>query len=163
MTASVPGSCEAGRAERNVEVMKANGRTEGGRPFAFAVRPAGFVAFGTAMLLATGCAWFSGRPVPARYDADRLVDPAGMTLYVFDRDPPYAARSLCVDACAREWPPFLAGPGARWVGEFALIDRMDGSRQWTWRGRPLYLRITDTRPGDATGHGSGNLWRAAER
>ncbi|MEG1456920.1 MAG: hypothetical protein RSC66_15285, partial [Comamonas sp.] len=33
--------------------------------------------------------------------------------------------------------------------------------QWAYKGRPLYFWAKDSRPGDATGEGVGNVWRLA--
>lgn len=89
-----------------------------------------------------------------------LVDGQGMTLYTFARDA--EGRSACNEACAVNWPPLTAADGAVPEGDYGVIVRDDGTRQWTFRGRPLYRWRRDARPGDATGDGLlEGAWRIA--
>lgn len=85
-----------------------------------------------------------------------LTDAAGRVLYVFDRDS--EGTSACYDQCAALWPPFLAAADAKPAGEYALVTRSDGSRQWAVRGRPLYFYAADSAPGQATGDGVKGVW-----
>jgi predicted lipoprotein with Yx(FWY)xxD motif len=39
------------------------------------------------------------------------------------------------------------------VGDFTILNRPDGRRQWTYKGYPLYRYDGDLQPGDATGMG----------
>ncbi len=89
-----------------------------------------------------------------------LVDGKGMTLYTFDKDHP--AVSNCYDDCAANWPPLAASSGARPQGEFGIVLRADGSRQWTYRGQPLYTWVKDAAPGDITGDGVKGVWHIAK-
>lgn len=93
---------------------------------------------------------------PALFVAGYLVDPRGMTLYVFDRDRP--GISTCYRACEKLWPPLLAGLDDAPRGEFGIVERLDGSRQWSWRGQPLYYWPSDKRPGDVTGDNVSGVW-----
>ncbi len=88
-----------------------------------------------------------------------LVDDAGMTLYVSGSDP--VGRSSCYADCARNWPPATAPDDARTDGDLAVIARNDGSRQWAFKGRPLYRWAGDKQPGDTKGHGLGSAWAVA--
>ncbi len=88
-----------------------------------------------------------------------LTDPKGMTLYTFDKDS--AGTSACVGPCAVNWPPLAAAADASPVGDFSVIDRADGTRQWTHRGMPLYGWVKDGKPGDVTGDGFNGVWRVA--
>lgn len=118
----------------------------------------------TAVLLAAvigGCATLFGEPMPAHSQDGVLVDAGGMTLYTFDKDPPRARGSLCVAECARSWPPFAAPANAKPVGEYTPMRRADGTLQWAYQGKPLYLRNQDRKPGDRSGDGVENLWRVA--
>lgn len=36
--------------------------------------------------------------------------------------------------------------------------RTDGTMQWAYEGKPLYLWTKDTKPGDVTGDGVGGVW-----
>ncbi len=87
-----------------------------------------------------------------------LTDPNGLTLYTFAGDD--AGTSNCNDDCAQKWPPLLFKRGAA-QGEFSIIQRNDGTRQWAFRGQPLYRFITDKKPGDTTGDGVGGVWQVA--
>lgn len=89
-----------------------------------------------------------------------LTDADGMTLYTFDKDA--AGVSNCYDDCAVKWPPLLAADGAVADGAFTLVERKDGTRQWAHDGRPLYLWIEDTQPGQMTGDGVGGVWHTAK-
>ena len=88
-----------------------------------------------------------------------LVDQKGMTLYTFDKDP--AGKSVCNGKCAENWPPLLATAQAQATGDFSLITRDDGKKQWAYKGKPLYLWVKDTKPGDTTGDKVNNVWVAA--
>lgn len=113
--------------------------------------------------VAAGCGWSSRTDPPAQFKIDQLIDASGKSLYTYDRDVAYSGKSLCVETCTQTWRPFLAAPGARRTGEFALIIRPDGERQWAYRGKPLYRFGRDSNPGDASGDGLDNLWRLAIR
>jgi predicted lipoprotein with Yx(FWY)xxD motif len=95
---------------------------------------------------------------PAKMVGGRLVDSAGMTLYVFDRDVPGSGKSACSNACPAIWPPAAAAADAKPEGDFSIITRDDGARQWAYKGRPLYLHNFDKKPGEVNGDNEGNLW-----
>ncbi len=88
-----------------------------------------------------------------------LVDAEGMTLYVSGSD--QAGESSCYADCARNWPPAAAPINAESQGGLAVIAREDGTRQWAYKGRPLYRWAGDKQPGDVTGDGLGGAWSAA--
>ncbi|HEX7007816.1 MAG TPA: hypothetical protein VF274_11785 [Alphaproteobacteria bacterium] len=88
-----------------------------------------------------------------------LTDRNGMTLYTFDKDP--AGKSVCNGQCAVNWPPLLASNQAQASGDFSIITRDDGKKQWAYKGKPLYLWIKDTKPGDTTGDKVNNVWATA--
>ena len=92
--------------------------------------------------------------------AHRLVGNDGRTLYTYDRDHPGGA-SHCEGICARLWPPFLATADAAPPEGYGVIVRADGSRQWTWRGRPLYRYAGDPAPGSVRGDGVNGTWHVA--
>lgn len=84
-----------------------------------------------------------------------LTDSAGMTVYTHDRDPP--GKSACTGSCMREWPPVPATEFAE-GGGFGVIEREDGIRQLSYRGKPLYYHRRDERPGDTEGDRFLGLW-----
>ena len=89
-----------------------------------------------------------------------LVDAKGMTLYTFDKDS--GGKSACNGQCATSWPPLMAAAGAKASGDWTLVTRDDGSSQWAYKSRPLYLWSKDTKPGDVTGDGLFNgVWHVA--
>lgn len=67
--------------------------------------------------------------------------PSGQRLYVFDRDPP--GRSVCDVGCAMAWPPVLAPSDGVATGDWTIVTRSDGSRQWALKGKPVYTRFHD--------------------
>src|SRR5690554_4515282 len=80
-----------------------------------------------------------------------LVDESGMTLYIFDKDIADSGQSSCYDGCATNWPPAEAAADAQADGDYTIIERKDGTRQWAYRGQPLYTYIKDNKAGDRTG------------
>jgi len=88
------------------------------------------------------------------------TDTAGMTLYTFNSDTPGV--SNCNDGCATAWPPLLAADDAADEGNFSVITRADGSRQWALHGWPLYYWQSDAQPGDTLGEEVNSLWYVAQ-
>ena len=82
-----------------------------------------------------------------------LTDFEGFTLYALDRDATRDNRICSGRGCERDWLPVPAPALALGVGRFSVVARKDGSRQWAWRGRPLYRYRGDLLPGDAHGRG----------
>src|SRR5687767_10728592 len=62
------------------------------------------------------------------------VSETPMPIYTFDNDGPGV--SNCYDACAERWPPVMATPHMKPVGDFTLVLRKDGMAQWAWKGKP---------------------------
>lgn len=100
-------------------------------------------------------------PAPARVADGVLVGPNGMTLYTFDRDPAGAGKSACNGPCATNWPPLFAAAQDKASGDWSVVVRDDGRRQWAYRGKPVYYWVKDARPGDRTGEGVNNVWHLA--
>ena len=88
-----------------------------------------------------------------------LADPEGMTLYTFDKDT--ADTSACTEKCAENWPPLIAGDADQSEGDYTVVTRPDGTKQWAFKGKPLYKWSKDAAPGDTTGEGVNNVWHAA--
>jgi len=90
-----------------------------------------------------------------------LTNEAGLTLYVFDRDS--AGKSACNGPCAINWPPLAATPTSAGAGDYTVITRDDGGKQWAYKTRPLYTWHNDKAPGDITGDGLANgAWHIAQ-
>ena len=112
---------------------------------------------GLALLVA--CATPNAAPV--NMQAGVLTNSAGMTLYVFDKDAAGSGKSACNGDCATNWPPLMAAAGDKASGDYSIITRDDGSRQWAYKGKPLYRWAKDQKPGDTTGDGVKNVWHTA--
>jgi predicted lipoprotein with Yx(FWY)xxD motif len=116
-------------------------------------------ALAATLLLSTHVAQAQGAKVADLGAGKALVDPAGMTLYTYDRDS--TGKSTCNGACLNLWPPFKAGDGDKGAGDWSVITRSDGAKQWAYKGKPLYRWHEDTKPGDAKGDGVNNVWKIA--
>jgi len=88
-----------------------------------------------------------------------IVGADGMTLYTFDKDAAGSGKSTCNGPCAANWPPLMASADAKGSGDWSIVTRDDGSRQWAYKGKPVYRWIKDQKPGDRTGDGFNNAWR----
>jgi predicted lipoprotein with Yx(FWY)xxD motif len=121
------------------------------------------VALVLTVSIATGCASLRAQGAPAEFEHGVLVDYSKkMTLYTFDNDPSNGTKSVCNGPCAANWPPFVAGASDKDVAGFTKVKRDDGALQWAYNGKPLYFWVKDQKPGDKTGDGFNNLWRAAK-
>jgi predicted lipoprotein with Yx(FWY)xxD motif len=104
-----------------------------------------------------GCATMAD-PAPAKMAGGMLTGPNGMTLYTYDRDVPDTGKSSCNGQCAVNWPPLMAADSAKGSGDYSVVTRDDGKKQWAMKGQPLYYWIKDTKAGDKTGDGVQNVW-----
>ena len=112
------------------------------------------------LAVVAGCA--STSPAPAKVADGVLTGPNGMTLYTFDKDVAGGGKSTCNGPCAANWPPLVAAPGDAASGDFSIITRDDGSRQWAVKGKPVYYWVKDSKPGDKTGDGFNKVWQVAK-
>lgn len=87
-----------------------------------------------------------------------LTDFNGMTLYTFDKDT--TSDSTCLGNCIKIWPPYTSGATAEknLPTNITVITRSDGTKQFAWKGMPLYYYASDTKPGDLLGDGVGGVW-----
>ena len=115
-----------------------------------------------AAIALTACASMGMSDMPAKKAADgTLTNASGMTLYTFDKDA--AGKSACNGQCAANWPPLAADAGATASGDWSVVTRDDGRKQWAYKGKPLYTWVKDQKPGDKTGDGfANNAWHAAK-
>ncbi len=70
-----------------------------------------------------------------------LTTDKNAAVYSFDGDT--ANSSACQDQCLTNWHPVLAPALARPQGEWTLLERSPGNRQWVFRGKPLYTYELD--------------------
>lgn len=117
--------------------------------------------FLAATLLAAGFLSLPAAAQPKAADG-ALVGPNGMTLYTFDKDTAGNGKSVCNGQCATNWPPYMAADGDKAAGDFSVVTRDDGKKQWAAKGWPLYYWIKDTKPGDKTGDGVNGSWKTAK-
>jgi len=96
---------------------------------------------------------------PAQAVDGALVGPSGMSLYTFDKDS--ATKSACNGPCAANWPPLAAAADAKAEGNWTIVTRDDSSRQWAYKGKPVYHWVKDTKPGDRSGDGFNQVWHLA--
>lgn len=127
------------------------------------------LAFGRTLTLViaapalAACAAMNPQMMPSavKSSGGMLTNTAGMTLYTFDKDS--AGKSSCNGPCATNWPPLMADGSAKPAGEWTIVTRDDGGKQWAYKGRPLYAWIKDQKPGDKTGDGvANNTWHIAK-
>ena len=111
-----------------------------------------------AAVLSVGCASMSSAPAPAMLSGGALVAPNGMTLYTFDRDTAGSGKSACNGPCAGLWPPVMAEADAKPEGDMTIVVRDDGTKQWAYKGKPVYLYKSDMKVGDMTGDNFKNVW-----
>ena len=124
-----------------------------------------------AMLIAAGpalAADYGTTPSPAAHTSmmssgstgSRLMTADGMALYVFDKDSD--GKSNCYAKCAKEWPPMIASASAvPSSANLSVIRRKNGTMQWAWMGRPLYMFDEDLAPGDMKGDSYSPDWHLA--
>ena len=72
-----------------------------------------------------------------------LTTDKNFSVYTFEGDT--ADASMCNDVCARTWLPVLAPSLIRPQGEWSILERSPGVRQWVFRGKPLYTNVLDQR------------------
>jgi predicted lipoprotein with Yx(FWY)xxD motif len=89
-----------------------------------------------------------------------MTTPQGATVYTFDQD--QLGKSTCYARCAAEWPPMIAGVGARPYGRMSLVSRDDGQQQWAYDGKPLYTYAEDSMHGDVKGENVENVWHVVK-
>ena len=119
------------------------------RKFAFALLASSFTALSA----------FAANPAMV---ADGILTGSnGMTLYTFDKDAD--GKSMCNGPCATNWPPLYANDSDKASGDYGIITRDDGRKQWALKGKPLYYWSKDQKPGDKTGDGFLNgAWHVAK-
>lgn len=125
------------------------------------------IALGAAAVLA-GCSSMGTSPssnapsTPTQSADGILIGPSGKTLYFYSKDVKGSGASACYDACAKNWPPLDVAATASPMGDYNIIIRTDGKRQWAYKGQPLYYFVKDGKPGDKTGDGVGGNWKVAK-
>ena len=77
-------------------------------------------------------------PMAVKVTNGSLTDAHGMTLYTFDRDAA-AGKSACNGKCADNWPALAANDADQPSGDYTIITRDDGKKQWA--SQLLYFAV----------------------
>jgi len=80
-----------------------------------------------------------------------LADSSGKTLYTYSGDTPGV--SNCAGSCIANWPMYAASDTATLPANLTVITRSDGSKQYAYKGMPLYYFVGDSGAGQVTGNG----------
>jgi predicted lipoprotein with Yx(FWY)xxD motif len=100
----------------------------------------------------------SAAGAPAAPAKGVLATPAGATVYTFDKDVAGSGKSACNGPCAQAWPPVAAKASDTASGDWSIVTRDDGSKQWAYKGAPVYTFAQDAKAGDTTGDNFKNVW-----
>jgi len=114
-------------------------------------------------LALVGSAFAQTASMPARVKVANgmFTDAKGMTLYTFDNDKE-PNKSACAGNCLNNWPVLKAEASDKDMGDWKVITRDDGSKQWAYKGKPLYYFAMDKAAGDKVGDGRGMVWHIAK-
>ncbi len=102
----------------------------------------------------------SNLPANVKVTGGALTDAAGKALYTYDNDT-MKSMSHCVGQCARSWPPLEAPANAQASGDWTIVMREDGKRQWAYKDKPLYYFVRDV-AGQPPKGGSVESWQLAK-
>ena len=78
-----------------------------------------------------------------------LTTDKGYSVYAYDQDS--SVKLNCVGNCLEDWEPLIAPDSAAAQGDWSIVRRPGGQRQWVFRGKPLYRYIQETKPGSFDG------------
>ena len=81
-----------------------------------------------------------------------LLTSDGVSVYTWDKDP--NGKSSCADACLKQWKPILAPLLSEAHGEFSVLERSPGVKQWAYRNKPVYTYAEDSKEQGATFDGA---------
>ena len=106
----------------------------------------------TLQALGRGQGWDLGKETASVIYRDEVAytDARGMTLYTYRLDAP--GKSNCTAACTEKFKPAAPLAGAAAFGDWSIIARDDGAKQWALQGRPLYTYVEDVDPGSVAGN-----------
>jgi len=102
--------------------------------------------------------------IPDGFDLQLIDAGQGVVLTDFEGFSLYRAEShsSCTsNTCYEKWIPVFAPALAIGFGEFSVVDRIDGSRQWAFREKPLFRYKGDLLPGDVYGRDAHDLFQLA--
>lgn len=85
--------------------------------------------------------------------------PSLMPLYVYADDT--NGKSTCGRGCQGVWPPLWAHDEDKPMGFWTIIKRDDGTLQWAYKNKPVYMRFHDG-PELRLGDGEDGKWSLIE-
>ena len=85
---------------------------------------------------------------------DYLATSDGQALYTYGADT--NGVSNCDGSCLAAWPAYAPGPTNSLPANVTVITRTDGSKQYAYKGLPLYTFTSDSN-GQVTGDGVSNF------
>jgi predicted lipoprotein with Yx(FWY)xxD motif len=112
-------------------------------------------------LVGSAFAQKASMPAGVKVAGGMFTDAKGMTLYTFDNDKE-PNKSACAGNCLNNWPVLKAEASDKDMGDWKVVTRDDGSKQWAYKGKPLYYFAMDKAPGDKVGDGRGMVWHIAK-
>ncbi|MCQ6559488.1 plastocyanin/azurin family copper-binding protein [Paenibacillus mendelii] len=93
-----------------------------------------------------------------------MTDGKGRSLYFFTKDAQDV--NACQGECITNWPLFaseqLQIPASLDPADFTVLTRKDGTKQWMYKGWPLYYFVKDKAAGDVLGEAVGGVWFLAK-
>ena len=113
------------------------------------------IAFLASLILVACVSMSEGQSI-VKTENGILVGTNNMTLYTFDNDQAGSGKSTCYGDCAINWPPLLVNKNATSYGDYTIIDRNDGKKQFAYKGKPLYYFAMDKKPDQRNGVNSLN-------
>src|ERR1700712_5998488 len=100
-------------------------------------------SFSIAAVLALSAIAANAAGAPATPANGVLATPSGATVYTFDKDTAGSGKSACNGPCAQLWPPVAAQAADAASGDWSIVARDDGSKQWAYKGWPVYTFSKD--------------------
>jgi predicted lipoprotein with Yx(FWY)xxD motif len=83
-----------------------------------------------------------------------LQSSSNLPLYVYA---PASPSGSCNGVCERQWVPLLAPTGEKPLGQWTILVRRDGRRQWAFDQYPVYTYRHD-KPDMPSADGAGGVW-----
>lgn len=113
----------------------------------------------TAAAFMAGAAYAQSLPAEVKLKNGAFIDHASKPLYTFTMDT-MRQMSHCEGKCAESWPPLLAKPGSKPVGDWYTVKRENGALQWAYKNHPVYTSTKDKAGKPATA--ANDLWLLAK-
>ena len=154
---------EPGEVATNVGLVETDGLKTAGRPVEAGslLPPSGWEVARVGLMRSVAVPVGIEAAVVPSAQAVVLTDFLGQTLYTFDGDARDDGQACTDEGCEIRWLPVATPALARDVGDFTVVGRADGSRQWAHRSSPLYRFSGDVLPGDVHGRSVDARWSVA--